>query len=86
MTKDYAVVILMAFVVAVRLALWAKYQNEERGRRVGISTLQLLLVIALMVVIGFSPPWTRTAFLCALVGIIALSFIPTRKKRAKFLK
>ena len=77
----YAVVILMAVVIGVQLALWAKFRNEERGRRIGIGTLQLLLVVAWVVVTDFGPQWLLSVSICALIDIIALSFVPARRKR-----
>ncbi|HTA24206.1 MAG TPA: hypothetical protein VK763_11775 [Terriglobales bacterium] len=78
--KMYAVAVLMAVVIALQLALWVKFRAEARGHRIGVRTLQLLLVIAGAVVMGSRPQWTLSVFLCVLIGIIALSFVPTGRK------
>ncbi len=79
--RMYAVGVLMAVVVALQLALWAKFRNEGRGHRIGVRTLQLLLVIAGVIMMGSLPQWKFSVFLCVLAGIIALSFVPVKRRR-----
>jgi hypothetical protein len=77
--KMYAAGVLIAVVIAFQIALWAKFRNEPRGRRIGVRVLQFLLVVAWMVVVGFRPQWTLGMFGFALLGVVALSFVPARK-------
>jgi hypothetical protein len=79
--KMYAAGVLIAVVIAVRLVLWARFRNDSSGRRIGIGTLQVLFVIAGVAVMSYWPQWTLSAFVCVLIGIIALSFVPARRRR-----
>ncbi len=76
----FAVAILMAVVFASRFAIWLKLRNDERGRRIGIGTLQLLFVVVWAILTDLRPQWTVSLFVCALIGIIALSFVPAAKR------
>lgn len=78
---DYLAYILVALVVATRVAFWVKWRKDDRGRQLGISTLQLLIVIIAAAIIAWFPPATFAVFLGALIGIIALSFVPAQKSR-----
>jgi hypothetical protein len=79
--ENYAVGILLALVVAFRIALWIKFRHHERGRYLGISTLQTVLVFAAAGVSYKVPQAATVVLLCALVGIIALSFVPVGKTK-----
>ncbi len=76
---DYAVALVITVLIAVRFALWGKYRNEARGHRIAIGTLQLLLVVFWVILVGFRPQWSLSVSMFALFGIIALSFVPARK-------
>ena len=76
---DYAAGILLIAVVGCQIALWAKFRGDDPGRRVGISTLQFLVVVAAVTFLRWFPNATLEVLLAALTGIVALSFLPVKK-------
>jgi hypothetical protein len=76
---NYAVYILLLVVVGCRIALWAKFKGDDRGRRVGVSTLQLLIAIVAVAMLNWFPHAGWEVLLSALAGIVALSFVPAKK-------
>ncbi len=79
MKWNYAGYILLLVVVGCRIALWAKFRDDGRGRRVGVSTLQLLIAVAAMAILNWFPHAGWEVLLSALAGIVALSFVPAKK-------
>jgi len=81
MNWNYAIGILFLILIASRIALWAKFRRDSRGRRLAISTLQLVVVIMAAAFFKWLPNASAEVFLCALAGIVILSFIPAKKVR-----
>ena len=79
----YAVYIMLLVVFGCRIALWAKFVGNDRGRRVGVSTLQLLIVVLAMAILNWFPYAGWEVLLCGLAGIIALTFVPAKKTTIK---
>jgi uncharacterized membrane protein YccC len=76
---NYTAGILLIAVFVCRIALWARFRDDARGRRVGVSTLQLLVVVVAMTVLKWFPTATLGVFFLALAAIVALSFLPAKK-------
>ncbi len=81
MNWNYATGILLIIVLVIRIALWVKFKHNDRGRRIGIGTLQLLLVVAAAVLLEWRPDATMRVFLGALAGIVMLSCIPAKRTK-----
>jgi hypothetical protein len=54
-------IVLMSAAIAVRIVLWVKFRHSVHGRRIGISTLQLLLVVAAVAAYPLLPLTSATA-------------------------
>jgi len=81
MNWNYAAGILLLIVLVTRIALWVKFRHRDLGRRIGIGTLQLLLVGAAAVLLEWRPNATMRVFLGALAGIVILSCVPTKRTK-----
>lgn len=81
MNWDYAVYILLIAVVGCRIVLWAKFRGDNRGRRLGILTLQWFVVIAAVAILSWFPNAGWVVLVCAVAGIVALSFVPAKSTK-----
>jgi MFS superfamily sulfate permease-like transporter len=73
---------LIVCLVVIRVALAIRFRGDDRGCRLTISTLQLLLAIAAIAACEWIPKATVAALSFALAGIIALSFLPAKTTKA----
>jgi hypothetical protein len=77
--ESFIAAAVMGAVIAVRLWLWAKFRQNWRGKRIMVSTAQLLVVIA--TVITFQYFGQEHGVLILVLGVLAvvcISFVPIR--------
>jgi len=78
-TTDGLALFVFTAVIAVRILLWRKFRDDRRGKRIAVSTAQLIVVVlAIAAYDSFGSKHTVAIAVLALAAIIGLSFIPIK--------
>ena len=80
--ESVIVAAVMGAVVVVRLWLLVRFWRNSRGKRLAISTAQLLVVIGAAIAgLRFAPDHFWAILSVALAVIVGLSFIPVQRSK-----
>jgi hypothetical protein len=79
MTADRVAIIIVGVVIAVRFLLYARFRKVSSGRRMGVGTLQLLVVVAVVALCDhFGANYGAVLAVVGVLAIICLSFLPVK--------
>lgn len=79
-TEDLISIGIIILLVAVRILLWSKFKNNWRANRIAISTAQLVVVIAAVLIYSsVGAEHTLTIASISVAGIVFLSSLPIKR-------